>query len=244
MDKTVLVTGGSRGIGAATALLFGKKGYRVAINYCQSPERAQQVKQQIEAVGGTAAYFGADVADKKQVQTLFAAVEKELGPVDVLVNNAAVARQELFQQVSEGDYRRMMGVNLDGAVFCCQRALPHMIGRQWGKIVNLSSVWGLAGASCEVVYATTKAALIGLTKSLAKELGPSGIQVNCVAPGVIDTEMNGNLSPQDLQELADETPLCRLGTPQDVANCILFLCSDEASFVTGQVLSPGGGFYL
>ena len=223
MNKTVLVTGSSRGIGAAIAETFAQRGYQTAVNYCSHPERAQQLVSGLTGQGLTAAAFGG---------------------VDVLVNNAGIAQQKLFTDITEEAWDRLFAVNVKGAFFCCQEALPHMIHHKRGKIVNISSIWGLTGASCEVHYSASKAALIGLTKALAKELGPSGIQVNCVAPGVIDTEMNAALDAETIAALKEETPLGTLGTGRDIAETVAFLASDRADFITGQTISPNGGFVI
>ena len=175
---------------------------------------------------------------------MFAAAEKRLGPVTGLVNNAGIASQKLFTDTTPEEWNAMMGVHAGGAYYTCRRALPSMIRSRRGSIVNLSSIWGLTGASCEVAYSAAKAAVIGLTRALAKEVGPSGVRVNCVAPGVIDTDMIAGLSEDTRRELAEETPLGRLGTPEDVAAVVAFLLSDEAAFLTGQVLSPNGGFWI
>ena len=175
---------------------------------------------------------------------MFAEIESQLGGVDILVNNAAVARQSLFTDISPEEWRNTFAVNVDGMFHCSQLALPHMLRLHKGCIVNLSSMWGQVGASCEVLYSATKAAVIGLTKALAQEVGPGGVRVNCVAPGVIDTEMNAHLSAEDMDTLKNNTPLMRLGTPEDIANAICFLASDSASFITGQVLSPNGGYVI
>lgn len=244
MEKTAIVTGASRGIGAAAALALAAQGCRVAVCCRTRRDSAESVAARIRAAGGTAAVFCADVSDEAAVRTMFAQVEQTLGPADILVNNAGVAQQKLFTDITAAEWDAMFGVCVKGAFHCCQAALPHMIRQKWGRIINISSMWGQVGASCEVAYSTAKAGVIGLTKALAKELGPSGITVNCVAPGVIDTEMNGNL-PQDIKdELAEETPLERLGTPEDVAQAVWFLASSAGDFFTGQVLAPNGGFLI
>ena len=242
MKETVLVTGASRGIGLATARLFAAKGHPVAINYNRSREPAFEAAREINASGGMAMAVKADVSQPEEVTSMFAAVREQLGGVDILVNNAAIARQSLFTDVDYAEWRRTFAVNVDGMFLCCREALPEMLRKHSGSIVNISSMWGQVGASCESVYSATKAAVIGLTKALAQEVGPSGIRVNCVAPGVIDTEMNSHLSSDDLRELADGTPLMRLGSPEEVARAVYFLASSDASFITGQVLCPNGGF--
>ena len=241
VPKAALITGGSRGIGAACARLFARQGYGVGIVCRKAKDRAEALAEELAALGVPVKVYVCDVAQREQVQAMTAAFLREFGRIDVLVCNAGIARQELFTDITEASWREVMGVDLDGVFYCAQAALPDMLHRKAGKIITLSSMWGQVGASCEVAYSTAKAGVIGMTKALAKELGPSGITVNCVAPGVIDTEMNGNL-PQDIKdELAEETPLERLGTPEDVAQAVWFLASSAGDFFTGQVLAPNGG---
>ena len=210
----------------------------------KAKDRAEALAKELAALGVPVKVYVCDVAQREQVQAMTAAFLREFGRIDVLVCNAGIARQELFTDITEASWREVMGVDLDGVFYCAQAALPDMLHRKAGKIITLSSMWGQVGASCEVAYSTAKAGVIGLTKALAKELGPSGITVNCVAPGVIDTEMNGNL-PQDIKdELAEETPLERLGTPEDVAQAVWFLASSAGDFFTGQVLAPNGGLII
>ncbi len=244
MSKTVLITGASRGIGAETARRFAKEGYAVGVNYCSSQTQAEELVRELEAMGVTAKAYQADVSDRAQVDRMMDAFFKDFGHMDVLVCNAGIARQELFTDVTLDQWRQMLGINLDGVFHCCQAALPDMIRRKSGRIITLSSMWGQVGASCEVAYSAAKAGVIGLTKALAKEVGPSGITVNCVAPGVIETEMNGLLTQEIKDALAEETPLERMGTPADVAEAIWFLASQGGSFFTGQVLAPNGGFII
>ena len=184
------------------------------------------------------------MADRAAVEQMVRAVEQDLGPVSLLVNNAGIAGQMLFQDITEEQWRRYFAVTLDGAYHTIQAVLPGMIHRKAGTIVNISSIWGQRGASCEVAYSATKAAVIGLTRSLAMELGPSHIRVNCVAPGVIDTDMLSVLPEETRRDLAEQTPLGRLGTPEDIAAAVAFLASEEASFLTGQVITPDGGFIV
>ena len=239
-----LITGGSRGIGAACARLFARQGYGVGIVCRKAKDRAEALAEELAALGVPVKVSVCDVAQREQVQAMTAAFLREFGRIDVLVCNAGIARQELFTDITEASWREVMGVDLDGVFYCAQAALPDMLHRKAGKIITLSSMWGQVGASCEVAYSTAKAGVIGMTKALAKELGPSGITVNCVAPGVIDTEMNGNL-PQDIKdELAEETPLERLGTPEDVAQAVWFLASSAGDFFTGQVRAPNGGLII
>lgn len=244
VPKAALITGGSRGIGAACARLFARQGYGVGIVCRKAKDRAEALAEELAALGVPVKVYVCDVAQREQVQAMTAAFLREFGRIDVLVCNAGIARQELFTDITEAGWREVMGVDLDGVFYCAQAVLPDMLHRKAGKIITLSSMWGQVGASCEVAYSTAKAGVIGLTKALAKELGPSGITVNCVAPGVIDTEMNGNL-PQDIKdELAEETPLERLGTPEDVAQAVWFLASSAGDFFTGQVLAPNGGLII
>ena len=186
----------------------------------------------------------ADISDPEQVERMVQAVQRQFGHIDVLVCNAGIARQGLLTDFSPADWRQMMSVNLDGTFYCCRSVLPGMIRRQSGCIITTSSIWGITGASCEVPYSAAKAGIIGLTRALAKEVGPSGIRVNCIAPGVIDTEMNGNLTPEVMAQLREETPLGTIGTPKQVADLALYLAGEGASFLTGQVISPNGGFLI
>ena len=233
MGKNALVTGSSRGIGAAAVRRLAADGWAVSVHYNKSEAAALALAAEL----GVRA-IRADVADPAQVSALFAAA----GPVDLLVCNAGAAEYGLLTDTDEDAWRRLLAVNLDGAYRCCRAAIPHMVREKAGNIILISSVWGVYGASCEAAYSASKAALIGLTKALAKELGPSGIRVNCVAPGVIDTDMLARFDFADRQALVDETPLGRLGTPEDVAELIAFLASDRASFITGQVVACSGGF--
>lgn len=241
--KTALVTGASGGIGSAAVRALASD-YCVAVHYNNGKEKAEELCREISAAGGMTALFGCDISDSASVSEMFADIKKQLGGVDLLVNNAAVALNRLAIDVSDEEWRRVMAVNLDGCFYCCREALRGMVSRQSGVIINVSSIWGITGASCEAVYSASKAGIIGLTKALAKEYGPSGIRVNCIAPGVIDTPMNGNLSETDLDALREETPLGRLGTPEEIAECIAFLASEKASFITGQVISPNGGIVI
>lgn len=242
--RTVLITGASRGIGAAAARAFAQNGDRVMIHYHKQRALAQALCEQLRQAGAQAACVQADVAERAQVQAMLAQTERQFGLVEVLVNNAGIAQQALFTDVSEAEWDRMFAVNVKGMFHCTQGVLGKMISQKRGKIVNISSMWGQIGASCEVSYSAAKAAVIGLTKALAKEVGPSGIQVNCVAPGVIDTEMNAALDASTRAMLAEETPLGVLGTAEDVARAIVFLASPQADFITGQVLGVNGGFVI
>ncbi len=244
MNQTVLITGASRGIGRAAAVAFARNGYNVAVNYCKSKEKAAALADELNSYGVMTAAYQADVSEKTEVEEMFRKAEQELGKISALVNNAGIAEQILFSDITEEKWDRMFAVNVKGAYNCTQAVLPSMIHEKYGRIINVSSMWGISGASCEVHYSASKAALIGFTKALAKEVGLSGITVNCVAPGVIGTDMNAAISGEILEELKENTPLNRIGTSEDVAEAILFLASDKASFITGQTLSVDGGFIL
>lgn len=244
MSKVVLITGASRGIGSSAARVFSENGYNVVLNYNNSKEQAMSVLNDIRRNKTSSIALKADVSKRKEAEYLIDKSLEQFGHIDVLVNNAGIAQQKMFTEITEQDWKKMFSVNIDGMFNCTQLALRYMIKRHKGKIINVSSIWGIAGASCEVHYSASKAAVIGFTKSLAKELGPSGIQVNCVAPGVIETDMNKNLDDLTIKEIINETPLERIGTPRDIANTILFLAQDASDFITGQVISPNGGFVI
>lgn len=244
MKGVALVTGASRGIGRAIVLRLAKEGYAVAVHCLHSVDKANQVCEEICANGGTAQAYLCDVADNNAVEEMLQTIRKDLGNITVLVNNAGIAQQKLFTDITPDEWRRMMAVHVDGTYNTCHAVLPEMIREHYGSVVNVSSMWGQTGGSCEVHYSTAKAAVIGFTKALAKEVGPSGIRVNCVAPGVIKTDMLADFDDDTLSSLAEETPLCRLGTPEDVAAAVAFLVSDQAGFITGQVLAPNGGIVI
>ena len=242
--KTALVTGSSRGIGRAVARELAHQGWAVGINYLHREDKAQELVEELTATGCQAAAFQADVADGAAVASMVKELGETFSPVELVVNNAGVAGQSLFQDISDEMWNRYLAVNLGGARNTIKAALPHMISEKRGCIVNISSIWGQRGASCEVAYACTKAGIIALTRSLAMELAPSGIRVNCVAPGVINTDMVQVLGQETLDELAKETPLGRLGTPEDIAYAVSFFASERAGFITGQVLTADGGFIV
>ena len=244
MKKVALVTGSSRGIGRAVAAELARDGYAVCINYYERKDKADELVALLRAEGREAIAVQADVSKRSEVNAMVAQCERELGKITLLVNNAGVAGQALFQDVTDEMWERYFGVNLNGARNTIQAVLPNMLHEKSGCIVNISSIWGQHGASCEVTYSCTKHALIGLTRSLAMELAPSGIRVNCVAPGCIDTDMIANLSPEDKAELADSTALCRMGTAEDVGDAIALLASERARFVTGQVFGVDGGLLI
>jgi 3-oxoacyl-[acyl-carrier protein] reductase len=244
MKKTVIITGASRGIGRAAAELFAAEGYNTVINYLRSQAEAEALCAKLAEKGCDAFAVRADVAQRAQVDAMVSAVAGRFGGVDVLVNNAGIAEQKLFGDITQEEWGRMLAVNLTGVFNCCQAVLPLMLHNHRGSIVNVSSMWGVAGASCEVHYSAAKAGVIGLTKALAKELGPSNIRVNCVAPGVIETDMNAQLCGADREELIAQTPLSRIGSPAEAAQAIYFLASEKASYFTGQVLGANGGFVI
>ncbi len=233
--KTALVTGASRGIGAAIARSLSEKGFKVYINYAQSEEKANALAKELSATA-----ICADVSNMSQVRRMY----DEINGVDVLVCNAGISEYGLFSDTAPETWRRVFAVNVDGAYNCIQCALPHMVHQKNGVIITMSSVWGVHGASCEVAYSASKAAIIGMTRALAKELGPSGIRVNCIAPGVIETDMLSGFSTEDKVCLSEETPLCRLGRAAEVAELAAFLASDKAAFITGQIIGADGGFGL
>lgn len=242
MEQVALVTGASRGIGRAVAAELARAGYAVCINCFQHLGEAEALARDLGRQGLRALAVQADMADRGAVAAMVRAVEGRLGPVTLLVNNAGISAQGLFQDLDDGAWERMFAVNVGGARNAILEVLPHMLHEKSGCIVNISSIWGLRGASCEVAYACTKAALVGLTRSLALELAPSGIRVNAVAPGCIETDMVRALGAETREMLAAETPLGRLGTPEDIARAVTFLASEGASFLTGQILTADGGF--
>lgn len=237
--KTVFINGGSRGIGAAMVRLFSEKGYLVAFSYYQSEEKALALASELGALA-----VRADSASDEDIANAVRIAEEKLGNVDVLINNAAVSFVGLYTDMTDEAWERMLKINLKAPEKYIRLLLPRMISRKSGKIINISSMWGEVGASCEVHYSATKAALIGLTKALAKELGPSGITVNAIAPGMVETDMNAHFSKEDKEAIREETPLMRLGEPRDVALCALFLAEEGGDFITGQVLSVNGGFVI
>ena len=237
--RNVVITGGSRGIGAGLAEEFSKNGDRVYIIYEKNDLSANEIAKK---TGATA--IKADISNEADVKAAADKIHSECESVDVLINNAGIAQIKVFNDITAEDWDRMFGVNVRGAFLMTKAFLSDMINKKSGKIINISSIWGETGGSCEVHYSASKAALIGFTKALAKELGPSGICVNCITPGVIDTEMNAELNEADKDALCEEIPLMRFGTPADVAKTALFLASDSADYITGQVLGINGGMYI
>ena len=237
--KTVLITGGSRGIGRAMVELFCENGYKVAFTYKNSENQAKSLA---ESTGALA--IAADSASEADVVAAVALAEKELGHIDCLINNAGVSSFSLFTDLTLEDWNNHMAVNLTGAFLYSKAVIPGMLSKKSGRIINITSMWGVVGSSCEVHYSTAKAGLIGMTKALAKELGPSGITVNAIAPGLIDTDMNSALSEEDIKAVAEETPLMRIGLAREVAQAALFLASDSASFITGEIMNVSGGYIV
>ena len=242
--KYALITGASGGIGAATARAFAQAGYGAALHGFRHPDRLHALAQELSQHNVPVLEVCADLSDPAQAKSMVDNVLEKFCQLDILICCSGLSHVGLISDIDQENWRRLFGVNVDGMHFCCQAVLPHMIHRKEGCIITVSSMWGQVGASCEVAYSATKGAVIAYTKALAQEVGPSNIRVNCIAPGVIATEMNAHLSSQDLAALADETPLGRIGTPQECAACALFLASDGASFVTGQVLAPNGGLVV
>lgn len=243
--KTAVVTGASRGIGAACAVALAKSGYNVILGYKANKERAEQLAEVLISGYGIAAIAQkADVSLSSEADALIETAYRNFGRVDVLVNNAGIAGFKLFTEITDEEWNEMIGTNLTGVFNCSRAAARYMINQKSGSIVNISSMWGQVGASCEVHYSASKAGVIGLTQALAKELAPSNVRVNCICPGVIKTDMLSEIDEETIASLVEETPLGRLGTPKDIADSVAFLCSDRAEFITGQVLGVNGGFVI
>ncbi|MDD5603663.1 MAG: SDR family oxidoreductase [Eubacteriales bacterium] len=242
--STAIITGASRGIGSALAEAFAVNGYRVVINYCFAEREASLLRDRLAAQSLEAEIFRADVAKRSEVDTMTEFCLKKYGRIDLLINNAGISAQRLFTGITEDEWDRMMAVNLKGVFNCTQSVAPYMISAKSGCIINISSVWGIVGASCEVHYSAAKAGVIGFTKALAKELAPSGIRVNCIAPGIIDTDMMKCFSAEEKECMKQEIPAMRFGRIGEVAACALFLASEGAGYITGQVISPNGGFVI
>ncbi len=235
--RNVLITGGSRGIGRAMVELFSAEGWQVAFTYLRSEAEAKALSEKTGALA-----IRADAESESEILASVAEAEKAFGSIDCLINNAAVSGFSLVTDITTEEWERFLRINLTAPFIYSRAVLPSMIRKQKGRILNISSMWGLVGASCEVHYSAAKAGLVGFTKALAKEVGPSGITVNAIAPGVIETDMNRVLSEEDLAALKEETPISRLGKPEEVARAALFLCSEEAGFITGEILNLSGGF--
>lgn len=245
MKQTVLITGASRGIGAATARAFAREGCQVIVNYLTQHAAAQQLLHELQDLGADAMAVSADVSDREQVDQMMQRIEARFGTVDVLVNNAGIAIPlTRFVDYTEEAWDRVFRINIKGMFHCIQAVLPGMCAKSRGAIVNVSSIWGITGGPGEVPYSATKGGVVTMTRALAKEVGPEGVRVNCVAPGIIDTDMNAWLTDEMKQNIYAATPLRRLGHAEEIAEAILFLGSDRASFITGQILSPNGGYVI
>ncbi|MCC3669049.1 elongation factor P 5-aminopentanone reductase [Terrisporobacter mayombei] len=242
--KTALITGSSRGIGREIARLFAKNNYNVVINYNNSEEEAKKLLDELTNDGCSVKIFKADISNVNEANALVNFTIGNFEKIDVLVNNAGISRFNLFTDISYDEWHEVMNVNLNSVFYVTQKALQYMLSEHSGKIINISSIWGMVGAANEVHYSTSKAALIGMSKALAKELGPSNIQVNVIAPGVIETDMLKEVDDDTIEMLKYETPLMRIGQPIDIARCALFLASEGGDFITGQVISSNGGFVI
>ena len=241
-NKRALITGASGGIGRAIALRLAADGFDIAACYYSDDAGAEILGKELEKLGVKFRLYKADVSDYRQVEKIFNDAFEFFGGIDVLVNNAGMAQQKLFTDISEEEFDRICAVNFKSVYNCCKFAVPGMVSRKSGKIINISSMWGISGASCETVYSATKAAVIGLTKALGKELAPSNVQVNCIAPGAIDTKMNSNLSNEDKAAFADEIPAGSFGTPEEIAGIVSFLAGKDSAYITSQTVIADGGF--
>lgn len=241
MKKTAFVTGGAKGIGAAVVKKLCEDGFQVAVNYRTSEQRALTLCSELALSGYDAFPVKCDVSDAADVKKTVGYIIDRTGSIDVLVNNSGVSLWGLFDATTDGQWNDVMGTNLTGTFNCCREVLPHMLKNKYGRIINISSVWGQVGASCEAVYSASKSGIIGLTKALAKEYALSGITVNCVAPGVIDTDMMSRFSDEEKTEICDGVPMGRMGTPEETAFAVSFFADENASYITGQVLGVNGG---
>ncbi len=244
MSKTVIITGASKGIGANMAIRYAEKGYNVVMNYNNSVQSAILLQKSLKESGYSVIAYKANVKNRLEVDLMVKETLHRFGSIDILINNAGVSNQSLITDLSEQEWNDIIGVNLTGVFNCTQAVLPHMINQHSGSILNISSMWGEVGASCEVAYSAAKAGVIGFTKALAKEVGPSGINVNCITPGLIETAMNQNLTIDDVAAIVDQTPMGRIGNTNDIASTAMFLTSDDASYITGQILGVNGGYVI
>lgn len=242
MDKVVVVTGGSKGIGAEIVKTLANEGYKIVLNYNKSEESAKKIQEELLNKGIKIEIFKADVSKREESKKLIKFTIEKFNTIDILINNAGIAQEKIFTNITEEDWNYILQNNLNSAFYCTQEAVTEMIHNKKGCIINVSSIWGITGASCEVAYSTTKAAINGFTKALAKELGPSNIRVNAIAPGIIDTQMNNNLTTEELENIKNEIPLEKIGKPKDIAKCVKWLIEDE--YTTGQIISINGGWYI
>ena len=242
INKVVLVTGGSRGIGAEIVKILAKENYSIVSNYNHSEKQAIQIQQELQKQEKTIKIFKADVSKREEVKKLIQFTIKTFGTIDILINNVGIAQEKLFTDITDDDWNTMLNTNLNSVFYCKQEVLPEMLRKKEGCIINISSIWGITGSSCEVAYSTAKAGINGMTKALAKELGPSNIRVNAIAPGIIDTSMNDYLTKEEKQAIEQEIPLEKIGKPIDIARCVKWLIEDE--YTTGQIISVNGGWYI
>lgn len=242
MAKTIIVTGGSRGIGAGIVKLLAEENNNIVLNYNKSEEKAKKIQKECTDLGKNVEIFKADVTKREEVKKLVEFTIQKYKKIDVLINNAGISQSKLFTEVTDEEWRYVIDNNLTSVFYMSQEVVPHMIQQQSGCIINISSIWGMVGSSCESVYSVSKAGVDGLTKALAKELGPSHIRVNSIAPGLIDTQMNQDLSKEVLEKIKEETPLGKIGMPEDIAKCVKWLIEDE--FTTGQIISINGGWVI
>lgn len=242
VNKVVVVTGGSRGIGAKIVKTLANENYKVILNYNNSKEQAEKIQQELLEQGKEIEIIKADVSKKEEAEKLIQFAINKFNKIDILINNAGISQEGLFTDVTEEEWQKIINTNLNSVFYCNQQALKYMIQEQQGCIINISSIWGETGASCEVAYSTTKAAINGMTKALAKEVGPSNIRVNAIAPGIIDTDMNKNLTIEEHKQIKEQIPLNRIGKAIDIAKCVKWLVEDE--YTTGQIISINGGWYI
>lgn len=242
VNKVVVVTGGSRGIGAQIVKTLANENYKVVLNYNNSKEQAEKIQQELLEQGKEIEIIKADVSKREEIEKLIQFAINKFNKIDVLINNAGISQEGLFTDVTEEEWQKIINTNLNSVFYCNQQALKYMIQEQQGCIINISSIWGETGASCEVAYSTTKAAINGMTKALAKEVGPSNIRVNAIAPGIIDTDMNRNLTNEELEQIKEQIPLNKIGKALDIAKCVKWLIEDE--YTTGQIISINGGWYI
>lgn len=242
VNKVVVVTGGSRGIGAQIVKTLANENYKVILNYNNSKEQAEKIQQELLEQGNEIEIIKADVSKREETEKLIQFAINKFNKIDVLINNAGISQEGLFTDVTEEEWQKIINTNLNSVFYCNQQALKYMIPEQQGCIINISSIWGETGASCEVAYSTTKAAINGMTKALAKEVGPSNIRVNAIAPGIIETDMNRNLTNEELEQIKEQIPLNKIGKALDIAKCVKWLIEDE--YTTGQIISINGGWYI